>query len=262
MNVEQRVTNIELEQLALGELEPEREKQVRQRLAEEPGGTARLADLQTSNEEILRHYPPGLMAARIDERVSRLRNKRSERSRVRLALPAITAAAAATALAWIFLPAVPLDTEPSSIIETPEVIISKGSSEPTLFIFRKGLQDEELLKKGASISAGDVLQLKYAARGASHGVIFSIDGLGAVTLHFPGTPEKSTVLKKDGARALAFSYELDNAPGFERFFFVTSQKSIDVNEVLAAGRRLGARETGGLDLPANLYQSDFLLKKK
>ncbi len=263
MNAERRVLDIELEQLALGELGPQREKEVRQYLTEEEhGGAKRLADLETSNQEILMRYPPHLMASQIEERAARFDRTKSQKSRVWFALPAFTAAAAAAALVWIFLPAVSPNTAPTSPIETPEVIIFKGPTEPTLFVFRKGPKEEELLKKGASIRAGDVLQIKYAARGDSYGVIFSIDGRGTVTLHFPNAPNGSTALKKGGAHALAFSYELDNAPGFERFFFVTSVKPIDVNEVLATGRRLGVKETERLDLPDGLVQSDFLLKKR
>ncbi len=255
MNEQQRVSDIELEKLALGELEIGRENEVRQRLEKEPGGKERLAQLLVSNEEILKEYPPHLMAVQISEREKSIR---PHKSRAWFAIPAIATAAAALALVLIMTP----NGMPTPPDEQPEVIILKGSHEPVLFIFRKGKGQEDLLKKGAIVKRGDVLQLKYAARGAKHGTIFSIDGLGAVTLHFPNEPRDSTELKGNGANSLGFSYELDDAPGFERFFFVTSQGPIDVQTVLEAGRKLGPDETGMLLLPNGLNQNHFLLTKK
>ncbi|MCP4676843.1 MAG: DUF4384 domain-containing protein [Deltaproteobacteria bacterium] len=254
MNVERRVPDIEIERLALGELSPEREEEVRGLLEEESGGMARLDVLLTSNEEILAEYPPHQMAVQIQERAAQSDKTAPAKIRAWFALPAIASAAAAFALVWMLLPTV----NPNS----PEVIILKGPTDPALFVFRKSTGEEERLKEGARVKAGDILQLKYAARGAAHGVIFSIDGRGGVTLHFPGAPDKSTALRKGKARALSFSYELDDAPGFERFFFITSSDPLDVNGVLTAGRSLGTNETAPLILPESLAQNDFLLKKE
>ncbi len=255
MNVERRVPDIEIERLALGELEPEREAKLRQLLEQEQGGIARLEEIQSSTEEILTQYPPHLMAVQIKDRAVRTKNARPTRSRALFAVPALTTAAAAIALVWFLVPT-------TTTNDAEHYYGVKGSKDAALFVFRKVASDEELLKPGTEVRAGDVLQIKYAARGAAHGVILSVDGRGTVTLHSPSTANNSTALEKGKAHALDFSYELDDAPGFERFFFVTSDNPIAVPVVITAGRKLGAKQSGVLDLPRDLAQSDFLLKKK
>ncbi len=257
MSVVRRVPDIEIERLVLGELPSDREEEVRRLLDEESGGMERLDALQASNEEILAEYPSHQMAVQIRERAARSESAAPAKFRAWLALPAVAGTAAAFAMVWMLLPSV----DQKSPNSNEEVIILKGSTDPALFVFRRSAGAEERLKEGARVKAGDVLQLKYAARGVAHGVIFSVDGSGAVSLHFPNAPDKSTALEKGKARALSFSYELDDAPSFERFFFVTSANPLDVKGVLDSGRKLGANETAPLALPENLAQSDFLLKK-
>jgi hypothetical protein len=65
---------------------------------------------------------------------------------------------------------------------------------------------------------------------------------------------------------LDYAYQLDDAPGFERFFLVTADRAPAVDEVLAAGRRLASdprqARQANLALPAGLEQWSVLLAKK
>jgi hypothetical protein len=65
---------------------------------------------------------------------------------------------------------------------------------------------------------------------------------------------------------LEYAYQLDDAPGFERFFLVTSDRALSVAEVLEAGRRLASdprqARRANLGLPAGLEQWSVLLAKK
>jgi hypothetical protein len=253
MKVKRKIPDIELERLALGELTADRESEVRRSLEAEQGGMGRLAQINASTEEILERYPPHLMAVAIKDRASESKT----RWRTWYAVPVLTAAAAAM-LIFIFVPV----SNPRYQTPTYEEIRIKGDDEPTLFVYRKRVGGDELLGEGSQVTAGDVLQLKYTARKALHGVICSIDGRGTVTLHFPANPDGSTVLESGGAQVLDFSYELDDAPGFERFFFITSSNPIDVRTILQAGRKHGQRNKGDLDLPSTFLQTDFLLRKK
>ena len=116
------------------------------------------------------------------------------------------------------------------------------------------------------MSEKDVLQLSYVAVGRKYGVIFSIDGRGIVTVHYPyaengATPE----LEQGGEIYLRYAYELDDAPLFERFFFVTSDKPFNIAIVEKAARLL-ASKTGqarntDLKLPSGFEQYSFLLNK-
>jgi hypothetical protein len=109
-----------------------------------------------------------------------------------------------------------------------------------LVVHRQSGDGEEVLRDGASASAGDVLQLGYRAAGAPHGVVVSIDGRGEVTLHHPASPGGSTALERGGETALPHAYRLDDAPRYERFFLVTDDQPIDVQAVLAAAERLAS----------------------
>ena len=59
---------------------------------------------------------------------------------------------------------------------------------------------------------------------------------------------------------LAQAYELDDAPGFERFYLVTADEPFAVESVVDATRRAGA--DGPLDLPAAMDQSSVVLEKE
>jgi len=87
-----------------------------------------------------------------------------------------------------------------------------------------------------------------------------------VTLHFPDAETASTKLESEGEQLLDQAYELDAAPAFERFFFVTSSAPIDQKRVLIAAERLartrdGARRTS-LALKPPLHQHSLMLVKE
>ena len=257
MTKAQRVLDIELERLLLGELGEERMAEGTRALEEDSNIRERYLSLQASNDAILDQYPPRVMAAEIAAREGRQKEKFQRRSRFWLAVP--TAAALSTAVVLAYL-VTPKSVAPPGE-EKPEVILLKGDSDPTLFVFRKSGDKEERLKEGALAAPGDLIQLRYAARGASHGIIFSVDGRGTVTLHFPSNEGGSTRMDERATHALGFSYELDDAPGFERFFFVTGDKPLKVQQILDKARKLGADARGKLSLEKGIYQTDFLLKK-
>ena len=257
MTVDKKIPDIDLERFALGELGAEQTKDVQQRLSERPDEAERLATLLASNDEILADYPPKQMAAGIKERLDRKTGARGGK--------ALWLAAPLTALAMTVLVVVGalLSTEATNPgHQSPEVILTKGDKDPVLYVYRYAKSGEERLRPGSSANSGDVIQLRYAARGARHGVIFSVDGRGTLTLHFPSRSHSSTKLSKRGVQSLSFSYELDDAPHFERFFFVTGSHPIDVEDILEIGRSLGTSRMKPRPLPSHLKQRDFLLRKE
>jgi len=254
MNKKRVVPDFLLEQLILGELPPEKETDVLRDLEAEPGGTDRLARLRASNQEILGTYSPERAMAEINRRLALSRSEpRSRPARSRVWVLAPTLAAAAVILFFVVFP---FERGPGVDLQTTRV---KGS--PGLIIYRKVPQGVEELSNGSRVRPGDVLQVGYLAAGVSDGVIISVDGRGAVTLHFPVSPVDPTALGEAGAQSLPRAYELDDASDFERFFFVTSNRPIKVETVLAAARALGAEVKTPLVLPDGLRQVDFLLSK-
>ena len=76
---------------------------------------------------------------------------------------------------------------------------------------------------------GDEIQLRYAVPEKCFGLLFSMDGNGALTLHM-GNGEKAVELAPGKMNSLPFAYKLDDAPYFEKFFFVTSSQEFAVEE--------------------------------
>jgi hypothetical protein len=145
-----------------------------------------------------------------------------------------------------------------------EITRIKGAAR--LLVFRQAGDRVEQLDEDALARAGDLLQLRYSAGGRSHGVIASIDGAGAVTLHHPAredAPPEATALA-GATTALPHAYALDDAPGFERFFFLTADAPIDVPQSLAALRALAQRPdsaTAAPELPAGVRPWSLRLRK-
>ena len=252
-----RVPDILVERLALGELPPGRAEAVRAELLAEPDGAARLAALAADDDASRAQYPPRVVAAEVDRRAGLARPRR----RPFLAWSGAAAAVAVALVVWLAWPGVVGPPEPAG----PGGPILDGGGrvkgDPVLFVHRKSPSGPDALASGASAQAGDQLQLSYLAGNAGYGVILSVDGRGAVTLHYPRDERASTALGHQGTQSLPFSYELDDAPRFERFFFVTSDRPVDVVAVLDAARRIAGDPRRRLELPSGLRQAEILLNK-
>jgi hypothetical protein len=208
-----------------------------------PGELAtRVAQLREENARELAAYPPGPAVAQIEARLRRPKRRKTW-------IAPLVAAAAVLAL-------VVLHHAPAHEAETTRV---KGTAR--LLAYKQAGDQAERLEPDAVVRAGDVIQLRYNAGGARYGVIASIDGGGGVTLHFPANAEAPTELA-GGTRALPDAFELDDAPRFERFFFVTANEPVDVAGTLDALRALARRgdaADAALDTP--LHQASFRLRK-
>ena len=75
---------------------------------------------------------------------------------------------------------------------------------------------------------GDEIQLRYAVAEKCYGLLFSMDGNGTITMHM-GEGNKAVGLEPGKMTTLPFAYKLDNAPKFEKFFFLTSKDEFELN---------------------------------
>jgi len=255
-----------LERYVLDELPNEEAEEIGRLAAKDPELQAALENIESSNREILALYPPPMVKASLSTQLTEIPKKSFPLKRV-LAI----SSAAAVLLAIILV--LPLLKEKPGIVYTDaeqDVTLIKGIpkvdlSVTQLLVYRKIKDQVEILSDGDHARAGDLLQLAYVATDESYGMIFSIDGRSLITLHFPESTGKSTKLELNKQFLLPNAIELDDAPGFERFFFLTSGSPIDVDAVL---KELGvfaknperAKQTD-LDLPGNLTQYSFLILK-
>lgn len=237
------IPDLFVEQHRLGELDPAHRADVEAL----PDLDARVAALDASDREILDTLPPNLVMPAVRLRA---RQRRSAWMVSALALAATLMLAVAVVPQLVQGPPPPGER-------------TKGLGD-TLQLHRLEGTDAVPLRPGDLAQSGDRVQLSYVAQG-EFGVIVSIDGRGAVTLHSPHGSNRAAELLRGGAQPLPQSYELDDAPAFERFIFVTGPSAFDVEMVRKAAEALASdprrAASGPLDLPAELSQESFLLRK-
>lgn len=267
-----RVPDVLVERLALGELDDAEAKRVRARL-EAAGELDRLEAIDRSNAEILSAHPPAAIRAEVERRANTQGAPEPAANGWRYV--AVPLAVAAAAVAFLVLrPRDPGSTNPviaSADVGSDTEGGTRIKGDPRLLVYRKADSGTELMSAEAQAGEGDLLQVGYQANGATAGVILSVDGRGSVTLHHPLQPDGDPSLKDGGKITLRESFELDDAPEFERFFFVARDEGpVDVRAVLEVARELAAdparRRTGELDLSDldgdDWVQRTLLIKKR
>lgn len=177
-------------------------------------------------------------------------------------------AAALSTVALVALPGGLLCEQQPAPLATHARSRPAGGLKPRLVIHRKVGTAVVRIDDGTVARPGDIVQVSYVAAGNRHGVVLSVDGGGAVTLHHPRAPDDPPALQARGEHPLGHAFELDDAPEFERFFLVTSGDTpTDVETVLEAARSLAAAgpsvaRVDPLQLPATWQQASLLLAKE
>ncbi|MCP4133391.1 MAG: hypothetical protein GY754_20655 [bacterium] len=246
MMAKEYVSDLQLEQYYLRELPAGRMKEIEQLLENDREIQKRFEQIEQSNREILEKYPPGLVAGsvgRLYETSEKEKRRKDGNEKTpgrnpmvlfkNFIFPVFSLGAVVIAFV-LFLPGT--GTIPSRDNGNQhERIRLKGSTR--FFIYRKSAAGKERLKTGAQVKEKDLLQLAYISVKAHYGVILSIDGRKAVTLHYPASETGSTELEINKKHVLPNSYELDDAPDFERFFFITSRVEINARELAKAAEK-------------------------
>lgn len=252
-----KVPQLYIEQMLLNELPRERELE----MSQDEDVQNRLTLLKDSNEQILAAYPPATIAKEIGVRVWRDRNSASTAILQNRSLM-LLAAAFVLFFAGV-LPFILRNTEP---IQSGDELYRVKGMDPDITIFRKTMDEIEELSEDIIVKESDLLQISYNAADKVYGTIVSIDGNGVVTLHFPEQEGASMLLEHDGDVALDYSYKLDDAPDFERFFFVTGDDAFLLDAVVNAAKKLAGTKSkgtkGSLDLPEGLEQVSITLTKE
>jgi hypothetical protein len=240
------VPDWKLERFLLRELPAAELEAIERAQSSDPELARRLEALVASNREILAAHPPRRVAAQVSAR------SKEARPGISRAWAPVLATASAVALGALVA---------TSIVPVQE---ERLKGEPlALELLRKTDHGEERLLDGAEAHPKDRIQIRYRSSGRAFGAILSIDGRGAVTLHWP--PSEGEPAKLTGETALPRSYELDDAPRFERFFLVAAVKPFELSTVLDAARRLASEperaQREKLDLPDRIEVRSMVLRK-
>ena len=253
MDVKKNVPDIYLEQLYLNELSLKGAESITKTDSEKL-----LNSIEVSNKEILDKYPPSFIKENI---IRKLNNKPETKSNTidfrSLILRSVPLAAALIFLTLNF----------SQLYRTHEpnnIIRSKGLT-PELSVYIDKNNSPAELFNNDFVSESDLIQLTYNAAGNKYGVIFSIDGRGVITLHYPESKKITPFIDPNGSHALPFAYELDDAPDFERFFFVSSKQEFNINVILKSAEGILNKDNpeliDTLDLTKDFDQQTIILKK-
>ena len=265
--------NILLEKYRLGEITEEEMLQLKEAYPDDLALEKEIAELEASDREILETYKPHDIAESIRKRIEHEAAGATGTETRIISFSAfkalrITAAAAAAALVIIFgISFFNQPTTSGSMVAASEGLSSERIKglKPSMKIYRRSGDSVEILANRDAAHEKDLLQIEYIAGSFKYGVIFSIDGRGVVTLHYPTYSGVAAELDNNGAILLPYAYELDDAPGFERFFFVTGGSGFDADEVLDAAYELASSGSKArrefLDIPDDYYQTTILLKK-
>lgn len=149
-------------------------------------------------------------------------------------------------------PAATTQRDPAPSLPSPDRMAAAGEDdirlkgfEAALALFRRTSSGAEPLKPGATVKPGDVVRIGYRTGGVAFGAIFSVDGNGNVTRHWPLTGDSAARLER-GEALLPGAFELDDAPDFERFYLLTSDRSFDLKPLLASLHAAKAPAARGL----------------
>ncbi len=287
-----------VERYYLGELPEEEIRRIDRLRAEDPSLERRIAAIEESNREILAAHPPEKMAAEIERQAAergetaaagtpaqktaskeadpsgrkgrRVLSFPFEKAAFRIGVPA--AAAAALAFFLLFSNQLGIRSGISSGVPGAgqayeDTGIRLKGAEPGIHIYRKAGDEVEALSPGDSVAEGDVLQPAILLPDSRHGLLFSVDGRGVLTLHYPRSTGESTRLPESGRVLLDSSYRLDDAPDFEHFYLLASDNPIDVEAVLSQlRRRIASGEESSGSVPESRLAGEqwyvFPLEKK
>ncbi|MDR1950383.1 MAG: hypothetical protein LBQ38_13415 [Spirochaetaceae bacterium] len=260
MNEPAGVSVFMLERYNLGEISAEEKRIVESAVAADQGLAETLAELRRSDSEIRHRYPGDLILPELRERARRspfdrdgkagaVRKGRRPGGRA----PLVWGLCAAALVLAFVLPSLlspggrsaqTLTDRTKGGADSPGA--SGGALPTALSIYLKTGSTDVVLDEQAVLRAGNTIQLAYSVGLLSreqYGVIFSIDGRSAVTLHYPYAPGQSTRLVLGKETPLAEAYTLDDAPNYEIFFFVIGDRPLDPRAILGQAEGL-ARNPG------------------
>jgi len=261
MTGKRHYSDLMLERFVLAELSAARMDEIAREAERDSVLKQRISSIETSNAGFHQQVDASEMLAAIKQKSIASSKKASTRQHWQ-PVYAIAASIILAITAFIFFSQSEIQS-PVYDAQGIDGVRLKGL-QPSLHLYRKVKNKVERLSPGASIHSGESVQMGYIAAGQRFGTVFSVDGRGVVTLHYPLEAGDKPVLDNEGEVTLAFSYQLDDAPEFEKFYFVTSAELFSVDEVLQRVQLLAQNDhylQQSLELPPEFNQFSFLLKK-
>lgn len=260
MGKTERPSELLIEQFALGEALAGTGAGQLEAWSNEEEGRETLEALAKSNQEILAKYPPRRMASAIRERTAVRRDWTLSGW-----VWSVSAAAAAALVLLVVapwdqsMPGGPWYGDQGHVGVRPEVVRIKGDTR--LLVHLVEGETSTFLESGDKVQPGDLLQLEYVAERPRFGVVISRDGNGVASLHFPVDRFDTTELEEGGPHPLPRSYQLDDAPQFETFYFFHSDKALDAGQLFDAVKMAPLKSDSAISTSAGVEAIMLILRK-
>tara|TARA_Y100000589_G_scaffold25783_1_gene21275 strand:- start:192 stop:950 length:759 start_codon:yes stop_codon:yes gene_type:complete len=246
------IADFDLERLALGELSEGEAQALQGALDKDAEALARFQAIAASNEDILKAHPVADVKREVESRLRQLKGNEALEAKASFSQQLMRwAVVAACAVFAVVMVRPGLDEDPGVRMKGMEsyIVVHK--------VVGNGL---ERLNAGVLAQEGDRLQLSIVGAVDQYAVVCSVDGNGQVTQHFPVGGESTKLV--ESPFNLPNSYELDDAPGFERFVLFTSSEPLSVEAMLGYVRGMSlAADASMADLPKGVYQASWVVKK-
>ena len=225
-----------LEKYLTGDLPAEEMHEIREMEATDEIFAGRVKMLREDNAAILKKLPFEKLSEKIAMMPGRSNAGAGNTVRVNFKLVKL-AAAAALVLAVVTVALFSQRSLSEQNTQVMEVAMADASGDDGVRI--KGLSARMEVWKKTGDSAvqmenlgeareGDEIQLRYAVAEKCYGLLFSMDGNGTITMHM-GHENRAVELEPGKMTTLPFAYKMDNAPKFEKFFFLTSKNEFELN---------------------------------
>lgn len=234
-------TDLQLEQYLLGEMNDRQRSAFETALAQDNDLRKRVEQLNVDNKVILTRYSPEFIAGQVTQKLKSIHSTEKSSSkqqageskyrfssnRLVYALPMLLLASFALFITMQQESVIDGVTGPA--LDGVPLERKKGGNS-ILHVFRKTPQGQEEITSGQVARQGDVIQLQYVAASMHYGMIFSVDGNGVLTMHM-SQKNGAVELTQGTAVTLDYAYELDDAPRFEKFYFISRDSSFNVDDL-------------------------------
>ena len=240
------ISDLKLEQWLLGELSEKEARKIEALIIQDEQLRSRIDTMKSQNQVFFQEHPTATFEADVKRAIhlqnTQAMNKKNKRQGY-LRIWGGTLAFCTALL--VFLPSVtqpPKDPVPSK----EEYTYRQKGEVIHLIAHRVKAQEQIQLFDGNAIQNGDQIQLSIQNAKGNSFVIFSLDGRGVISLHYP--IENNGGLEESNSFSLPTSYRLDDAPKFENFYLVASKKVLEKKTILEKARRA---------LEGSDFQQDF-----
>ena len=248
-----------LERYRLGELSAREKKAIQEALSADNALLPRIKALEDSDRELRRLYPVDFFRFPFQEAAGKRYRIKYPRFSRKFRMGA--AGIAAVLLVCVFFPVYHFMRVGNNDFN-PELAGAANSraqlsdrakgtipAAAGFSLYLKG-ESEIPLPNPAVLHEGSTVQIAYASPSGAdyYGVIFSIDGRSELTMHFPYRKGQSSLLMPGTRILLNEAYILDDAPDYEVFAMLVSDKPLDTEAVIREAERIAGSSSGSMQV--------------